>query len=55
MNISKYWQLSLEAAELYEAIPVATILGPAARLLVEQVSINSDSNVIDVGWYGSCN
>ena len=49
MSISKNWQLSLEAAELYEAIPVPTILGPASRLLVEHASINSDSNVIDVG------
>ena len=49
MNISKNWQLNLDAAELYEAIPVPTILGPAARLLVEHASINSDSNVIDVG------
>jgi ubiquinone/menaquinone biosynthesis C-methylase UbiE len=49
MNISKNWQLNLEAAELYEAIPVPTILGPAAQLLVEHASINSDSNVIDVG------
>ena len=49
MNISKNWQLNLEAAELYEAIPVPTILGPVARLLVEHASINSDSNVIDVG------
>jgi ubiquinone/menaquinone biosynthesis C-methylase UbiE len=49
LNISQNWQLNLEAAELYEAIPVPTILGPAARLLVEHASINSDSNVIDVG------
>jgi ubiquinone/menaquinone biosynthesis C-methylase UbiE len=49
MNISKNWQLNLEAAELYEAIPVPTILGPVARLLVEHAGINSDSNVIDVG------
>ncbi len=49
MSISKNWQLSLEAAELYEAIPVPTILGPVARLLVEHANIHSDSKVIDVG------
>ncbi len=49
MNISKNWQLNLEAAELYEAIPVPTTLGPVARLLVEHAGINRDSNVIDVG------
>jgi len=43
MNISNNWQLNIEAAERYEAIPVPTILGPAARLLVEHASINSDS------------
>jgi hypothetical protein len=35
METSTQWQLARETAERYEQIRVPTILGPAARALVE--------------------
>ncbi len=47
--ISTQWQLARDAAERYEQILVPTILGPAARALVEFVALQAGEAVLDVG------
>jgi SAM-dependent methyltransferase len=49
MSPSKTWQLDLGAAQLYEEILVAAILGPFARALVAQARPGPGEAVVDVG------
>lgn len=49
MTTSTQWQLGLDAAERYERIVVPTILGPAARALVEFAALSDGESVLDVG------
>ncbi|PLZ89758.1 hypothetical protein CEN44_12345 [Fischerella muscicola CCMEE 5323] len=46
---STQWQLARDAAERYEQILVPTILGPAARALVEFAALQAGEAVLDVG------
>jgi ubiquinone/menaquinone biosynthesis C-methylase UbiE len=49
MSTSTQWQLARDAAERYEQILVPTILGPAARALVEFAAPRAGEAVLDVG------
>ena len=49
MTTSTQWQLARDAAERYERILVPTILGPAARALVEFAAPQAAEAVLDVG------
>jgi SAM-dependent methyltransferase len=49
MATSTQWQLARDAAERYERILVPTILGPAARGLVEWSDLRAGKAVLDVG------
>lgn len=49
MSTSTQWQLARDAAERYERILVPTILGPAARGLVEWSNLCAGEAVLDVG------
>lgn len=49
MTTSTQWQLAREAAEQYERILVPSILGPAAKALVERVPLEHGDTVLDVG------
>lgn len=49
MTTSIQWQLARDAAERYERILVPTILGPAARALVEFAALQAAEAVLDVG------
>jgi len=49
MATSAQWQLAREAAESYEQILVPSILGPAARALVDWSALQSGETVLDVG------
>jgi ubiquinone/menaquinone biosynthesis C-methylase UbiE len=49
MKTSTQWQLARDAAERYERILVPTILGPAARALVEWSDVQAGEAVLDVG------
>lgn len=49
MATSTQWQLAREAAERYQQIVVPTILGPAARALVEWSALRGGETVLDVG------
>lgn len=49
MAASTQWQLARDAAERYERILVPTILGPAARALVEWSDPQPGEVVLDVG------
>jgi ubiquinone/menaquinone biosynthesis C-methylase UbiE len=49
MATSTQWQLAHDAAERYEKILVPTILGPAAKALVEQSDLKHGDTVVDVG------
>ena len=42
------WQLSGDAAELYERYPVRYILGPWAQALVARAGLKHDESVLDV-------
>ncbi|SFF57761.1 Methyltransferase domain-containing protein [Fontimonas thermophila] len=46
---STQWQLARDAAQRYEQILVPTILGPAARALVEFAALQAGEAVLDVG------
>lgn len=46
---STQWQLARDAAERYERILVPTILGPAARALVELAGLQAGEAALDVG------
>lgn len=46
---SREWQLAADAAARYEEVLVPTILGPAARVLVEEVAPLAGERVLDVG------
>jgi SAM-dependent methyltransferase len=49
MTTSTQWQLARDAAERYEGTLVSTILGPAARALVEFAAPQVAEAVLDVG------
>lgn len=49
MTTSKQWQLVRDAAMRYEQILVPTILGPAAKALVECAVVHSGETILDVG------
>lgn len=49
MTTSTEWQLAREAAERYEKILVPTILGPAARALVDWSAIKDGETILDIG------
>lgn len=49
MTVSTQWQLARDAAERYEQILVPTLLGPAARALVERSDLQAGEAVLDVG------
>lgn len=49
MAVSTQWQLARDAAERYESILVPTLLGPAARALVESAHLVGGEAVLDVG------
>jgi ubiquinone/menaquinone biosynthesis C-methylase UbiE len=49
MTPSTHWQLAREAAERYDAILIPTILGPAARALVDWAQPRRGMAVLDVG------
>lgn len=46
---SPRWQLTRDAAERYEQILVPTLLGPAARALVEFAALKEGKAALDVG------
>lgn len=48
MTTHEQWQLTLEAAELYEHCPARYILGPWAPLLVDAANLALDERVLDV-------
>jgi SAM-dependent methyltransferase len=48
MNTQEQWQLTLEAAELYERYPARYILGPWAPLLVDTARVTAGERVLDV-------
>lgn len=48
MNESEQWQITKEAAELYECYPARYILGPWAPLLVDAVGLAGGERVLDV-------
>jgi SAM-dependent methyltransferase len=48
MNTQEQWQLTLEAAELYERYPARYILGPWAPLLVDTARVAGGERVLDV-------
>lgn len=48
MTTHEQWQLTLEAAELYEHCPARYILGPWAPLLVDAANLAPDERVLDV-------
>jgi ubiquinone/menaquinone biosynthesis C-methylase UbiE len=48
MNTHEQWQLTLEAAELYERCPGRYILGPWAPLLVDAAHLAPGERVLDV-------
>jgi ubiquinone/menaquinone biosynthesis C-methylase UbiE len=48
MNTHEQWQLTLEAAELYEHCPARYILGPWAPSLVDAARLVSGERVLDV-------
>lgn len=49
MATSTQWQLSRDSAERYETILVPSILGPAARALVDACTIQPGDVVVDIG------
>lgn len=49
MATSTQWQLAQDAAARYEQILVPTILGPAARALVEAAGLREGESIVDVG------
>ncbi|GAA6141882.1 methyltransferase domain-containing protein [Hydrogenophaga sp. 5NK40-0174] len=49
MATSTQWQLDQGAAQRYERILVASILGPAARALVDCAALGDGESVLDVG------
>jgi SAM-dependent methyltransferase len=49
MATSTQWQLARDSADRYEQVLVPTILGPAARALVDQVGVRPGERVLDVG------
>ncbi|HEM46089.1 MAG TPA: SAM-dependent methyltransferase, partial [Alphaproteobacteria bacterium] len=49
MPTSREWQLAGEAARRYQEILVPSILGPAARALVDAVPMEPGERVLDVG------
>jgi ubiquinone/menaquinone biosynthesis C-methylase UbiE len=48
MNTREQWQLTMEAAELYERYPARYILGPWAPLLVEAARLTAGERVLDI-------
>ena len=48
MNTREQWQLTMEAAELYELYPARYILGPWAPLLVEAARLTAGERVLDI-------
>jgi ubiquinone/menaquinone biosynthesis C-methylase UbiE len=48
MNTREQWQLTMEAAELYERYPARYILGPWAPLLVDAARLEAGERVLDV-------
>ena len=48
MSRSEQWQVTLEAAELYERYPARYILGPWVRLLVGAAGLAAGDRVLDV-------
>ena len=48
MKTQEQWQLTLEAAELYERCPARYILGPWAPLLVDVANLAQSERVLDV-------
>jgi SAM-dependent methyltransferase len=48
MNMQEQWQLTLEAAQLYERCPARYILGPWAALLVNAANLAPGERVLDV-------
>ncbi len=48
MNTHEQWQLTAEAAELYERYPARYILGPWAPLLVDAARLAAGERVLDV-------
>ena len=49
VSASKQWQLASVAARRYEEILVPAILGPVARILVEETPIEPGHTVVDIG------
>ena len=48
MSEHEQWQLTAEAAELYERYPARYILGPWAPLLVDAAALATGERVLDV-------